>query len=149
VNPQLIQIRRLETLIQVWLNLRPLSFIDRLVSQSSLTPRQVQSLASYLRVASGEIKLREAASLSSQGKQKGSREKPLSIGSYYRTVSQAKSNIREAVVTVVIALWMGMIKGEDVRRLFELLSSGARELSEEEAERFVEILQVILARIIS
>jgi hypothetical protein len=64
-------------------------------------------------------------------------------------VSQAKSNIREAVVTVVIALWMGMIKGEDVRRLFELLSSGARELSEEEAERFVEILQVILARIIS
>jgi hypothetical protein len=143
-----MQIRPLEMLIQVWLNPEPLSFLDRLTSKSSLTPRQVQSLASYLRVISGEIKLKEAASLTSQGRQKGSREKPLSIGSYYRTVSQAKSNIREAVVTVVIALWLGMIKGEDVRRLFELLGSGARELSEEEADRFVEILEVILTRIV-
>jgi hypothetical protein len=143
-----MQIRPLEMLIQVWLNPEPLSFLDRLTSKSSLTPRQVQSLASYLRVISGEIKLKEAASLTSQGRQKGSREKPLSIGSYYRTVSQAKSNIREAVVTVVIALWLGMIKGEDVRRLFELLGSGARELSDEEADRFVEILQVILTRIV-
>jgi hypothetical protein len=143
-----MQIRPLEMLIQVWLNPEPLSFLDRLTSKSSLTPRQVQTLSSYLRVISGEIKLKEAASLTSQGRQKGSREKPLSIGSYYRTVSQAKSNIREAVGTVVIALWLGMIKGEDVRRLFELLGSGARELSEEEADRFVEILEVILTRIV-
>ena len=142
-------IHRLQTLIQVWLNLWPLSFLDRLSAQSALTPRQLESLTSYVRVVSGEIKLKEAASLTSEGRRKGSPGKPLSIGSYYRTVSQARANIREAVVTVLVALWLGMIKAEDVRRLFELVGSGARELSDEEAERFTQVLQAILARIIS
>jgi hypothetical protein len=105
-------------------------------------------LASYLRVASGEINLKEAASLTSQGRTKGNAEKPLTIGSYYRTVSQARANVREALVTVVIALWLGMIKVEDVRRLFELVGGGARELSDEEADRFLKLLDALLGRVI-
>jgi len=125
-----------------------LSFLERLATQSSLTPRQLQSLSSYLRVASGEIKLKEAAYLTSQGKRKGSREKPLTIGSYYRTVSQAKTNIKEALVTVLIALMLGMIKVEDARRLFELVGSTARELTDEEGDRFVELLNALLGRMV-
>ena len=124
-----------------------LSFLEELVEQSSLTRRQFQSIMAYLRVASGEIKLKEAASLVTPGKRKGSREKPLSIGSYYRTVLQGKENVKEALTTVVIALWLGMIKVEDARRLFELVGSGARELTDEEGERFVGVLKVILSRI--
>jgi hypothetical protein len=121
---------------------------ERMVTQSSLTPRQLQSLTSYLRVASGQIKLKEAASLASQGKRKGSRERPLTIGSYYGTVSQARRNIKEALVTVVIALWLGLVKVDDVGRLFELVSTGGRELTDEEADRFAELLNALLNRIV-
>jgi hypothetical protein len=125
-----------------------MSVLERLVDQSSITPRQLEALASYLRVASGEIKLREAASLISQGRRKGKPEKPLTVGSYYRTISQARANVKESLVTVVIALWLGMIKVDDVRRLFELVGGGARELSEEESDRFLQLLDVLLRRII-
>ena len=125
-----------------------MSVLERLVVQSSITPRQLEAVTSYLRVASGEIKLREAASLSSQGRRKGRPEKPVTIGSYYRTVSQARANVKRSLVTVVIALWLGAIKGEDVRRLFDLVGGGARELSDEESERFLQLLDVLLRRII-
>ncbi len=125
-----------------------MSVPERLVDQSSITPRQLEALAGYLRVASGEIKLKDAASLASQGRRKGKPEKPLTIGSYYGTVSQARANVRESLVTVVIALWLGMIKVEDVRRLFELVGGGARELSDEETERFLQLLEALLRRII-
>ncbi len=125
-----------------------MSVPERLVDDSSITRRQLEALTSYIHVASGEIKLKEAASLASQGRRKGKTEKPLTIGSYYRTVSQARANVRESLVTVVIALWLGMIKVEDVRRLFELVGGGARELSEEESERFLQLLDVLLRRIV-
>ena len=125
-----------------------MGFVERLVDQSSITPRQLQSLGSYMRVSTGEIRLKDAASLVSQGRTKGNQERPLTIGSYYRTVHQARKNIRESLVTVVIALWLGVIRVEDVRRLFELVGGGTRELSGEEAERFMQLLDALLQRIV-
>lgn len=122
--------------------------LERLVDQSAITPRQLEALVSYLRVASGEIKLKEAASLSSEGRKKGKPEKSVTIGSYYRTVSQARANVKQSLVTVVIALWLGIIKVEDVRRLFELVGGGARELSDEESDRFLQLLEALLHRIV-
>ena len=86
--------------------------------------------------------------MASEGRQKGPSERPLTLGSYYRTVSQAKSNVREAVVTVLLALRLGMIKQEDLRKLFELVGAGSRELSDEESERVLQVLEAILGRII-
>jgi hypothetical protein len=125
-----------------------MSFIDRLVDQSSITHRQLESLTAYLRVSTGEIKLKDAASLASRGRTRGKQESPLTIGSYYRTVRQARTNVRESLMTLVIALWLGIIRVEDVRRLFELVGGGARELSEEEANRFLQLLDALLRRII-
>ena len=125
-----------------------MSFPERLVERSSLTHRQLDSLTSYIRVALGEIKLREAASIVSQGRTKGTPARPLTTGSYYRTLSQARKNVKQALLTVVIALWLGVIKAEDVRRLFGLVGGGARELTEEEAERLVQLLEVLLRRMI-
>jgi hypothetical protein len=125
-----------------------MSFLERLGERSSLTSRQLESLSSYLRVASGEIRLREAASLVSQGRSKGQPDRPVSIGSYYRTVSQARSNVKQSLVTVVIAIRLGAIKVEDVRRFLELVSGGARELSEEEADRFLQLLEALLRRMV-
>ena len=125
-----------------------MSLLERLVEQSSLTPRQLESLTSYLRVALGEIRLKEAASIASQGKVKGIPTKPLTIGSYYRTVSQARGNIRESLVTTVIAIRLGLLEVEDARRLFELMGPGTGDLSDEEQERFMQVLQALLDRII-
>jgi len=126
-----------------------MGFLERLVEQSSLTSRQLESLSSYLRVASGEIRLREAASLASQGRKKGRTDRPVSIGSYYRTVSQARTNVKRSLVTVVVALWLGVIKVEDVRRFLELVGGGARELSEEEADRFLQLTEALLRRMVT
>jgi hypothetical protein len=125
-----------------------MGFVERLGEQSSLTSRQVESLASYLRVVSGELRLRDAASISSHGRSKGPSDRPVSLGSYYRTVSQARTNVKQSLVTVVVALWMGAIKVEDVRRLFELVGGGARELSDEETDRFLRVLEVLLRHVV-
>jgi hypothetical protein len=126
-----------------------MSFLQRLGERSSLTPRQLESLVSYFRVASGEIKLKEAASIISQGRKKGDVAKPLTIGSYYRTVTQARTNIEESLVTVLVAIWIGLIRVDDVRRLFESVAGGARELSEEESDRFMQLLDALLKRMIT
>ena len=125
-----------------------MSFLNRIVDQSSLTPRQLEALSNYVRVATGELKLREAASLTSQGRVKGRKERPLTVGSYYRTLSQARNNVRESLVTLIISAWLGVVKGEDIRRLFELVSGGARDLSEEETDRFIQLLEALLRRIV-
>ena len=124
------------------------SFLARLVDQSSNTDRHLESLLSYIRVVSGELKLKDAASLASQGRTKGVPEAPLTIGSYYRSVNQARSNVRKSLVTVVIALWLGLLRAEDVRRLFDLVGGGARGLSDDEGDQFLRLLDALLGRII-
>jgi len=126
-----------------------MSFLESLVDQSSMTRRQFESLTSYMRVSTGEIKLKDAALLATEGRTKGKRDEPLTVGSYCRTVRQARKNIRESLVTAVIALWLGEIRLEDVRRLFELVGGGTRELSDEDAERFVQLLDALLGRIVA
>jgi len=125
-----------------------MNITERLVAGSSLTARQLDVLTTYLRVVSGEIKMKEAASLSSQGRTRGKRDKPLTTGSYSRTVRQARTNVRRSLLTVVLGLWLGVVRVEDVRRLFELVGGGARELSDEEATRFLQLLEALLHRMV-
>ena len=100
-----------------------------------------------MRVASGEIRFRDAASIASSGRTKGV-EKPLTIGSYYRTLTQARTNIRESLVTVLIGMQLGVLKVEEVRKLFELVGAGARELSEYDQDRLIQVLGGLLDRMI-
>ena len=113
-----------------------------------MTPRQLEILAAYLRVASGEMRMKEAAALVSQGRTRGVPERPLTTGSYSRTVQQARTNVRKSLLTVVIALWLGVVRVEDLRRLFDLVGGGAHELSDEEADRFLQLLDVLLQHIV-
>ena len=111
-----------------------------LIGQSSLTEKQLESLSSYVRVVTGEIRLREAAALRS--------EKPVTVGSYYRTVQQGRNRIRESVVTVLVAVAMGLVRLEDVQRLFELMGGGNPEVVEDDRERFTAVLQALLDKIV-
>ena len=114
---------------------------NALVDQSNLTKKQLESLLSYVKVVTGEIHLKEAAALRS--------ERPVTIGSYYRTVQQGRDRIRESVATVLVAIAMGLVKSEDVRRLFELIGKRNAEVSEDDRERFTAILQVLLDKIVT
>jgi hypothetical protein len=125
-----------------------MNVLDELVGQSSITRRQVDLLSSYLRVVAGEMKLKDAAAIASRGRTRGKPDAPLTIGSYYRTVRQARTNVKEALLTILTALWIGLIRVEDARRLLELVGGGARELTDEEAARFLQLLSALLQRIV-
>lgn len=125
-----------------------MSYLETLADQSSLSDRQLQALMTYLRVEAGEIKLKDAAVLASEGRKKGVAGRPLTVGSYFRTLTQARANVGKSLVTVLVAISLGVIKLEDVRRLFELVGGGTRELSEEESQRFMQLLSALLKRMI-
>ena len=124
-----------------------LSLPESLVDQSTLTPRQLEALQSYLRVALGEIRYREAAAASSQGRRKG-KPGPITVGSYFRTVQQARANIRKSIVTLLIGIWLGAVKPEDVRRLLDTAGAGVRELTDGERDRLVAVLRALVQKIV-
>lgn len=139
--PVFVQKQGWEVFIQKSRQLRPVSLPEQLVEQSTLTKRQLESLQSYLRVAIGEMKYREAAA--------SGVSKRVTVGSYYRTVQQARENVRKSIVTLLIGLWMGVIKVEDVRRLLDVAGGGIGELSEEDSARLVEVLRALVGRIVT
>jgi hypothetical protein len=113
---------------------------DALVGRSTLTEKQLESLKSYRNVAKGELLLREAASLRSG--------KPVTAGSYWGTVQQGREKMRESMVTVLIGIWLGLIKLEDVRRLFDLVGRGETELSDDDVGRLSQVLETLVGRIV-
>lgn len=106
-----------------------------------MTRKQLNALEGYLSVKNGLIKMREAAAAAPG--------KPVSVGSYYRTASQAKQNLRQALVTLLIGLWLGAVRLDDVKRMFELVGLGARELSDIDQERLVQVIDALLDRIVA
>jgi hypothetical protein len=116
-----------------------MSLPEMLIRQSNLTEKQLESLERYMRVSSGEMRYREAAA---------SMSRPVTIGSYYRTLQQGRENVRDSIVTVLVAMAIGLVKTEDVRRLFELVGKVGTELAEENRERFSEVLGALLDKIV-
>jgi hypothetical protein len=113
---------------------------ELLVAKSTLTEKELESLQSFLRVVKGELRLREAAAQRSG--------RPVTIGSYYRTVNQARTKIKGSMMTVLIGLWLGVVKLEDVRRLFDLANKGAGGLSEADTQRLVQVLQTLVEKVV-
>ncbi len=117
------------------------------MEQSVLTPRQLEALRLYLRVAIGEMKYKEAAAKASEGRTRGE-PRTLTVGSYFRTVQQARNKIRKSVVTLLIGVWVGIVKIEDVRKLLEVSGGGSRELTDEEAARLAAVLRALTQKIV-
>ena len=112
-----------------------------LVEESNLTEAQLESLLSYVRVVGGGMRLKEAAA-SRAGKS-------VTVGSYYRTVQQGRARVRESMVTVLVAVAIGLVRVEDVRKLFELFSSEGAQVAEEDRKRFADVLRALLDRIVT
>lgn len=93
-----------------------------------------------MRVVSGEMRYKDAAARRSV--------KPVTIGSYYRTVQQARNRVRRSIVTLAIAMRLGLVKFEDARRLFDLISQGPEELDEARSDQFREVVRALLDRVV-
>lgn len=126
-----------------------LSLPESLAPASHLTQRQLQALRLYVRVVSGELKLKDAAALVSEGRVRGRPGTPLSVGSYWRTVDQARENVRESIATVLIAIMIGVVKPDEVRKLVELIPRGDLQLPSEDQERLLKVVGALLDRIVS
>ena len=97
-------------------------------------------MVSYLRVASHEMTFKQAATAMSS--------KPVTIGSYFRSVQQGKENIRSSIKTVIIALWLGLVREEELRRLLDQVSKGFLGLEEEERDRVATLIEALVSRIV-
>lgn len=117
-----------------------MSIAEKLVSNSTLTRRQLETLELQRRVQSGEISSNRAAELRQRG--------PVSIGSYYRVLGQAKGKIRASILTVLAAMELGYVKYEDLARLLELVGKAPPELSGEDADRLMGVLNALLDRLV-
>ena len=111
-----------------------------LVEDSTLTVKELQSLEGYMRVMGKETTYQQEASHRPAG--------AVTVGSYYRTIQMGRDKVRESVASVLIGLWLGLIKLEDVRRLFELLGKGGVDLSEDETARLGQVVQALLDKIV-
>ena len=117
-----------------------MSYVKRLVDQSSLTQAQLESLLLYSRVLSGDLTLNEAAKLRTNG--------PVSVGAYQRVVKQGLNNLQQAMITILLGTKMRLLKGEELKKLVELVDKSPNELPEEQEEVFVTLLYALVKKIV-
>jgi hypothetical protein len=113
---------------------------EHLVANSCFTSAQLESLQAYRQVISGNLTLNEAANMRKRG--------PVKIGSFYRTVQQGRRNIRESVVTLIIAIWIGMIKPSEINRLLNQVGKPLPDLGGYDTERLAAVIEDIANNIV-
>ena len=117
-----------------------MSIAEKLVSKSTLTRKQLDTLELQRRVMAGEISSSNAAEMRSRG--------PVSIGSYYRVLGQAKGKIRASILTVLAAMQLGYVKYDELSRLLELVGKAPTDLAGEDADRLMGVLNALLDRLV-
>jgi hypothetical protein len=108
-------------------------------SRSSLTPTQIQSIILQKRVQKKELTASEAIRKRGAG--------GVTSGAYYRVVGQARSNIEEALYTLLFCSRAGVIQMDDLRRLLDLISS-APTVDEQSVEQVISLVDALVKRIV-
>lgn len=119
----------LEEIRQKW---REDPFLRMLAHRCSLTERQLEAILIEASEESNELKLSEKASLMG-----------ITKGSYARILSQALSNISQALFTVILLSYIGLLK-DDKQEWFIELGKAVREGRIDEAILLLEEMQTRL-----
>ena len=114
-------------------------YVKKLGRLSALTEAQIESLQLYRRVLRGEITSKEAANLRTPH--------PVKIGTYHRVLDQALRNLQSAIWTVIVGLNLGLIRGEELKRLIEVLPSNL-EPDEAQQEELLDVIRAIVRRVV-
>jgi hypothetical protein len=113
---------------------------DFLGARSSLTKRQIERLLLQISLKSGGTNVVEAES--------GSVISGVSAGAYYRVLSQAKSNIDQALYTMLLCCRIGVIDMNDLRRLLDLISKVPAEVAEGDVDQLKSLIDALVKRIV-
>jgi hypothetical protein len=108
------------------------STVDSIAEMSSLTKVQLETLKIHLALRNHQITMREALE-----SRKNSR---ISRGTHYRVLGQAKKNVRQSLLTVVVAAQMGLIKPEELQKLVATVSLIPDSV---DSERLAEVLALV------
>src|SRR5208337_4312768 len=100
---------------------------DYLGGRSSLTKKQIERLLL-------QISLQKGGPEGVEGESR-SRISGVSVGAYYRVLSQARSNIDQALYTVLLCSRIGVLQMEDLRRLLDLISKAPSEVAEGDTDQ--------------
>jgi len=107
---------------------------------SSLTRVQVETLKTHLAVRKDQIKMKDAL--------KSRKISGISRGAYYRTLAQAKRNVKKSLFTVATAAQLGLIKLEDVQKLISTVAMIPDEVDPEKLPEILALVNAVADRIV-
>lgn len=106
--------------------------VGRLAADSGLTTAQFETLLLQKRVIRGEMTVKEAAA--------NRRPVPVAVGTYHRVLGQARSKVKESVITVLLSTSLGLIDPGELKKLVDLLG---RNQIDQDARRMDELIRLI------
>ena len=117
------------------------STLDRfLAERSGLTSTQIETIELQKMVEKNEISASMAPSMRRPG--------GVTPGAYYRVLFQAKSNVEEAIFTLLLSDRLGLLQPDDFKRLLELVSKTPDTLNEAEAGEVIVLVDALVRRIV-
>ena len=111
-----------------------------LAARSSLTKKQIARLPL-------QVSLQRGGNEGEKGESRSTMS-GVSQGAYYRVLSQARSNINQALYTVLLCSRIGVIQMEDLRRLLDLMSKAPSEVAEGDVEQLSALVAALVKRIV-
>ena len=112
-----------------------------LADRCGLTDVQIETVELQKMVNRREISARKAASMR--------RPEGVTVGAYHRVLVQAKTNIEEAIFTLLMSNRLGLLRIEDFRRLLDLMSRTPPDLDEAECSEVMSLVDVLVERIVT
>lgn len=72
----------------------------------------------------------------------------ISRGTHYRILAQAKNNVLKSLFTVAVALQLGLVRLEEVQKLFASVSMIPADVDPEKMGEILELVRVMANRIV-
>ena len=119
-----------------------ISLLDRsLAERSGLTSAQVDVMLLEKRVRNGELNAKTAAA------QRESR--PVTMGAYHRVLAQARSNVAEAIYTLLLCERVDVVRGGDLIRLLDMIGKSTQDKAGGESEDLVSLIDSLVTRLVT
>jgi hypothetical protein len=116
------------------------SLVEVVADLSSLTKIQLDTLKIHRAVRKGEINMDIAL--------KSRRHSGISRGTHYRILAQGRKNITKSLLTVAVAVQMGVLKPEDVQKLISTVSMIPVDIDEEKLPEVMALVKALADRIV-
>lgn len=116
------------------------SVVDRLAMNSSLTRAQFETLILQRRVIGGELTAKSAA--------ENRQPAPVAVGTYHRVLGQARTKVREAVITVLLSTSLGLIDSGELKKLLDMLGRGKLNEDSQRINELMQLIDEIVSRIV-